>query len=636
MKRWLALAALAAAVPGHAGDRAGARASLASGVEYFFAGNMRAARIEALNAVKADRDWGLANAFLARTQVALGDGAGAEASLDRAAKAGFAEVRLGHLRAHAALIEGDARRALALSAVDTASPRTSGYAARVAASALVALGDVEGAARAYDAAAGSDPNSSLLWTDIGRFRLSRGDVAGAGAAAERAAALNPNNIEALILSGQIVRGQYGPVASLVWFDRALEIDSASLPALGEAAATLGDIGRYGAMLTRTRRMLAIEPDNPQALYLQAVMAARAGQYPLARSLVYRTRERMAGVPGMRLLQGVLALAAGSAEQAAKHLEPLAWTQRTNLVARRLHGLALLRAGENEKAFHRFAVIGDRADADSYTLLSIARMQEEIGNARGAALLRDRAARGDAVRPPVFDLTGAFRLDEAAAGDAVNADVAVPRIARLVGEGQAGEALGLARAIAARNRGSAAAQMLLGDVLDATGDLVGAARAYRAAANIEFSQNVALRLASALGRAGRRDAALLVLQTFLAQNPRNLPAQLLAADHLLAAGRWREAATIFESLRQRIGNRDATLLAGLGWAYANGGSPARGGRFLDAAYALAPGNPLIAGATGWARYESGRDKEGGRALIVKAARIAPDNPQIRDWLAESIS
>ncbi len=632
MKRWLAIAALLA-VPGHAADRSSARDALTSAVEYFRAGNIRAARIEALNAVKADRGWGLANAFLARTQVALGDGAGAEASLDRAVAGGYPDARLGHLRAHAALIQGDPRRALAFAAMPSPSPISDGYAARVGASALLALGDTEGAARAYDQAVSITPNSSLLWTDIGRFKLARGDVSGAGAAAERAAALNPVNIEALILSGQIVRGKYGLVASLPWFDRALDIDANSLPALGEAAATLGDIGRHGEMLNRTRRMLAVDPDNARALYLQAVMAARAGQYDLARSLSYRIGDRMTSVPGMRLLQGVLALEAGNAEQAKKHLEPLAWSQRTNLVARRLYGLALLRAGENEQAFFRLAPLGDRADADSYTLLTLARMQEGIGNYAGAGLLRDRAARGGG-RPPPFDLLGAFRLDQPAAGDDANADVAVPRIAQLVASGQLGGAAAQARDIAARNAGSAAAQLLLGDVLDASGDLEGAARAYRAAANIEFSQNAALRLISVLGRGGRSDAAVLVLQNFLDQNPRNMPGQRLAADRLLAVGRWGEAARLLESLRQRTGNRDATLLGSLGWAYAKGGSPARGGRFLDAAYALTPADPRIAGAAGWARWESGRDKPGGRALIVKAARIAPDDPLVRDWLVKS--
>jgi len=355
---------------------------------------------------------------------------------------------------------------------------------------------------------------------------------------------------------------------------------------------------------------------------------------LARSLVYRTGERMANVPGMRLLQGVLALEAGSPTQAMKHLEPLAWAQRTNLTAQRLYGLALLRAGDRDRAFQRLAPIGDRLDADAYTMLTLAQMQESNGNRAGAGLLRDRAARTALTRPPPFDLTGAFRPAVAAAGDATNADIAIPRIAALITSGQSAAAIVQARDIATRNRGSATAQLLLGDVLDISGDVGGAARAYRAAANIEFSQNAALGLASALARSGGRDAALVVLQTFLAQNPRNLPAQLLAADYLLGAKRWSEAATILQSLRHRIGNRDATLLAALGWAYVNGSSPAKGGRYLDGAYALAPGNATIAGAAGWARWQSNRDKTGGRALIVKAARIAPENPQVRDWLARS--
>ncbi len=626
----LLMAAFAPA-PALAADRQSAREALGESASYFFGGNMRAARIEAMNAVKADPQWGLARAMLARTQIALGDGAGAEAELNRAVKAGLPIAQLTHLGAHAALMQGDTPRALVLARRAVASPVSAAYARRIEAAALAATGDLDAAARSYDAAVVANPGSSMLWTDVARFRLRQGDVGGAVASAARAVTLGPANSEALILSGQLVRGQYGLIASLEWFDRALRVDPNNLVALGELAATQGDAGRYGEMLRLTRRMLAIDPVNPRALYLQAVMAARASHYEVARAIVYRIGDRMNDVPGMQLLKGVLALEAGAWEQAKLALEPLQWNQRSNLVARRLYGLALFRAGETKEAFFRLAPLGDRADADSYTLLTLAGLQDSIGNVAGGGRVRDRAATSGRVIAPPFDLYGAFRPDVAASGRDDNADVAIPKIAALLSGGGAAAALPLAQDVAQRNPGAAGAQMLLGDVLEANRDVAGAAEAYRRAANIEFGENVALRLVSALQRSGQGGSALGVLNLFLAQNPRNLPATLLAANVQLQAGKWDDAIVTINSVRLRIGNRDPVMLTGLGWAWYKKGDVERALRYSDAALRMAPANPVVAGTNGWMRVESGHDRQGGRALLIKAAKIAPDNAQLRQWL-----
>src|SRR3546814_13277866 len=59
-------------------------------------------------------------------------------------------------------------------------------------------------------------------------------------------------------------------------------------ALIEDAATLGDLGRMRAMLAVTRRAIAADPAHPRAYYLQAVLAARAGRFDLARVLLPKT------------------------------------------------------------------------------------------------------------------------------------------------------------------------------------------------------------------------------------------------------------------------------------------------------------------------------------------------------------
>ncbi len=114
-----ALASLAGALPARA-DTADARTRLAQALGQFQAGHWTAARDRALAATEADPDWGFAQAILARTQLALGDGAAAEGSLDRAIRAGFDPRRAHQLRAHARLLQGDAAGAVA--EADRAAP----------------------------------------------------------------------------------------------------------------------------------------------------------------------------------------------------------------------------------------------------------------------------------------------------------------------------------------------------------------------------------------------------------------------------------------------------------------------------------------------------------------------------------
>lgn len=612
-------------------ERADAREALGAGTRSFFAGDVRAARIELLNATKADPGWALPHALQARVYLALGDGKAAEAELGRAVASGMSADRLSHLFAEAHLLQGQPEKALAEAALPLASPVSRAYATRIAGRAAMALGDFEGAARAFDAALAATPRSAALWADIGRFRLVSGNVGGAVAATQAALQINPRNLEAMMLMGQLVRGQYGLLAAIPWYDKVLEIDPNNLTALGEAAATLGDAGRAGEMLALTRRMLEIDPGNARAYYLQAAMAARAGNAELARSLVYRVGGRMDDVPGMMLLQAVLEMTGGSAEQAALKLERIVRMQPGNLTARRLWGAALWQAGDNVGAISALEPLARRGDADSYSLTLIGRALEAAGNREAAAGFLDRAAqpyRGD---PGMFDLP-----DPVHPTGPDGADVVIPRIARAVAAGQAASALGDAERLRNANSGAPAAHLAVGDVLMVLGRPADAAEAYRAAANIVFNEATAMRLVAALQKGGRADAAIRVLDLYLSQNPRSVPALALAGDHFLAAGDWARAIDTLEKLRYRIGNRDAALLASLAWASFNAGDPERATAYAQSAYSTAPRNPAIANATGWILFKTGTDRAQGLALLRKAVGIAPDKPGLRFQFAQALA
>ncbi|MEK6638263.1 MAG: tetratricopeptide repeat protein [Pseudomonadota bacterium] len=629
-----ALLTLIFSTSAHAADRASARQAIVAGIEQFYAGKPQAARIELLNAIKADGEWGLAHAFQGRIYLTLGDGVAAESELRRAIDLGVPEPQIQHLMLDAWLLQKNYNGVLNAPELREIFPVSAGYTARIRANAAIARGDFSGAAQYFDRAILLAPKSAQLWTDIGNFRMLSGNVGGAIEAANRAIGHNPLNIDAMMLMGRLVRDQYGLIAAIPWFDRVLTLDPGNITAMVQAAATLGEAGRATDMLAMTRRIQAIEPANPDARYLQAVLAARAGKPDLARALLYRTDEKMDGVPGVKLLKAVLDLSTGNSEQAISQLDDIVKAQPENLKARRLLGTAMWHAGDSRSAIAVLEPVAKRDDADSYTLSVIGRAYEDLGDRKAAAAFLDRAALPVRGEPVPFDMTSDLaRMAMVSSGNPDNADVAIPRITALIRSGQIAQALRSAERLRDLNPGVPAAHVLVGDAMIALGRTEDGVKAYEIAASIRFSEPIALRLIDAKRRSGDNGGAVRVLDLFLSQNPRNVAALLLASDYFMETGQWDVAIATLDSLRERLGNRDATILNKLAWAWFGQGNNERALTYAGAAYSIAISNPALASSYGWMLYKSGKDKPKGIALLKKSVAIAPNAPMLRFQLAQ---
>src|SRR3546814_12523276 len=98
------------------------------GIAALEAGQPRTARVEFMNAIKADPDNGAARVMQARTYLALGDGIAAAAEIERARPLSIPASETNHLMAHALVLQDEHDRALAERA--TFSPAHASYAAR--------------------------------------------------------------------------------------------------------------------------------------------------------------------------------------------------------------------------------------------------------------------------------------------------------------------------------------------------------------------------------------------------------------------------------------------------------------------------------------------------------------------------
>ncbi len=608
-----------------------ARGALVDSLATLRAGNYSAARTNAQAAIGADPRLAIAHAVLARAYLELGDGLAAEAELARARDMGLPADRLHQLQAHARLLQGDADGAIAETA--KAPPRYAGYAVRIRARAFAVQGKTAAAQTALRALLETNPDDAAAWTDLGRVRLNAGDVGGATQAAARAAALAPGEPAALTLQGEVVRSRYGLVAALPWFEQALARDAYYHPALIQYAATLGDAGRNEEMLAATRRALEARPGSPEALYLQAVLAVRAGNTDLARALLQHTGRAIDGMPAALLLGGGLDYAAGKFEQAAATWRQLVTAQPMNVAARRLLGAALLRSGDPRAALETLRPIGLRPDADGYALGLIARGFEAIGDAGFSSQYLDRAGAGAGGAASVFattEMVGTLQADANTAADDPTYAIGVVR--GLVGSGDTAGAIARARSLVAATPGAPAAQLALGDALAIANRYPEAASAYAAAADLAFDEPTMLRLVDALGRTGRARDASSALALYLAQNPQSLTGQRMLGHLQVAAADWAPAIDTLEGVRRRIGNRDVAVLTDLSRAYAGDNDDEVALRYAKAAYALAPMNAGAADAYGVALAANG-DVAGARQLLVKATRLAPGNAAISGHLKQ---
>lgn len=605
------------------------------GVAAFEAGDVRTARVELMNGLQADPNDRAARVMHARVQLALGDGVAAESELMRARQSGVPAAETRHLLAHARLLQGNAQGALA-ETLDV-PPRHQAYASRIRGRAYVALGDSASAAAEFNHALRLAPNDSQIWTDIGRFRRSSGDLGGAIEAADRAVAARADNVEALVLRGELTRGQYGLAAALPWFDRALAVDAANVPALLERATTYAELGRMTEMLADAREAHRLTGGHPTAYYLQAVLAARARNYELARALLNRTRGSVAETPAGLLLASAIDFGSGNVEQAAGRLTQLVARQPGNRKARRLLAAAQFRMDDPARAAETLRPIVDRPDADAYSLSLMGRALARLGDGVGASFYLARAA-----QPRPAALTAIEPLDEGAFARLLreaeerpnDGPLQVRLVSALLARGQGGEALARARRLQADNPGAPEAHMLVGDALGTSGDFAGAAENYRRAANIAFSEPVALRLIEALQRSGQGEAAGNVLEIFVRQNPRNVPGLVLLASRRMQQEEWEQAIIIYEGLRSRLGNNDATILNNLAWAYSEVGEFDRAVPLARRAWSLDRDNPATADTLGWILYKSGTDRLRGLALLERAARGAPSDEAIRRRLEQA--
>lgn len=545
----------------------------------------------------------------AKQDLQRGDGIAAEVRLKLALDQGADRAAVAAYMGEALLAQGKTDKAREWLAPGEFLPESAAVGFRTLARLERQSGNLRAAGAAFDRAISLSPDDASMWVEIGRLRYSGGEHLLAIDAATHALELEPENVRALEFRGQLVRDSYGLAAALPWFETALTYAPDDVSLLLEFAATLGDLGQNRQMLTLTRRVLELSPGNPKAYYLQAVMAARAGNYGLARSLLKKVDGRLGNLAGVILLEGITETALGNYTLAIEALDPLAKRQPGNDRVRNLAARALFLAGEYKYLVTRYAQQALRPDASPYLQTLIGRALEYLDRRDEAGRYLDLASQ--AQRQAIYPLPD------------------TTEIGALLADGRAQEAVYRAETALAADNGFYQNLVLAGDVQLVLGRPQAAIERYDRAARIRMPESLMLRRFQAFVMAQDMRQASDLVDGYLVHNPTSRAALRLAALMSVHTGDWQRARGLLEFLRGSGGQRDVQLLSDLALTQIRTGDPAAAEVSAQAAYRLQRANPVAAQALGLSLAAGEKRPDAAKALLDKARTMMGDNPLLTE-------
>ncbi len=546
--------------------------------------------------------------------LARGDGVAAEMAGKRALDQGATRPEIAALVGEGELLQGDLDDARQWLGEAEFSPGTRARGLHALARLEVSEQNYAAAIEVYERRLAEGDATAQLWVDIGRMRYRIGDHQLALQAAERAIEIDGAEPRALEFLAQLTRDAEGLRASLPLFGRALEGAPTDAGLMQQYAATLGDAGDHTRMLAVVRGLLEQDGDAKFGHFLQAVLAARAGQDDLARQLWWRTEGEFDETAVGLTITGVLEYRSGNPAVATEKFGELLRLQPFNDTALLLYARALVANGEANVALPLLEPHAQRPDASPYLLVLAARAHEQLGERDRAGQYLDRAARlaraSDSPLPAFLLRDGSGRIEDP--------DNPVLQMRQMLSEGRTGEARTMVAGFLGQFAGSADLQVVAGDVELLAGDMAAALGHYRQAGRVRSDWPLVRRMVAALTSQGSAPEARALLAAHLAGNPRQQQAAALLGRMQRDAGNpARATALLRHAAALGSGPRDPILLADLAEMEALIGNQDRALATAAAAHAMQRGNRRVAQVLGRVSAMAG-DGAGSAVLLAKAA------------------
>ena len=293
--------------------------------------------------------------MLARTQLWLGDGVGAQATLERLDDAGARPSDYRALLGEAYVLQGEYESALAIGEDLGDAPGL-----RLAALAHIGLGNDEEARSTFERGARASGDRSRLLADFARFEHMAGNMVRGVELADLAREADPQGLDPLLANAMIAQDTGNPGKALDFFETAHEHWPESHEALLGRIGALGDMGRLAEAGDLVEQAARTMPGNPDVTYLQARLAADAGDWQEVRALL-QPLENSAD-PRAQVLYAEAMLELDMPEQALPRLARLVRQLPELPQARRMLARTQLTLGEAAAALATIRPLSDSVEA----------------------------------------------------------------------------------------------------------------------------------------------------------------------------------------------------------------------------------------------------------------------------------
>ncbi|EJL26136.1 tetratricopeptide repeat protein [Novosphingobium sp. AP12] len=381
----LRLALPLAALLALAGCGESPEALLARARESFAAENYQKARLELSEALRERPSDRAMLALLIDTHLRLGDPDGAEGAVRRLERVGGAAP--GRIKAEIALLQGDAKAALALLGKDSS---VDGW--RVRAESLVALGRPDSARDAFEKgmAAGG---GARLGAAYGRLLLLNDDLQRAASLLKRMEAMAPGSYEALVMAGDLATAQGNDDAAITAYRHAIQVFPRRTAPMLALANQYDALGRVEEAVKLVEQAGKIAPTDPEVEELRFQLLSEQGEWEKIRRELQTRESDLAAGSALSMTYGEALLRLGHARQALVIFRRAALVSPGNRYARLMLGEAHLAAGDAQRAWATLAPLAETTLARPEVL----ERAEQAASAIGAPEASELRARLDPVR-----------------------------------------------------------------------------------------------------------------------------------------------------------------------------------------------------------------------------------------------
>jgi putative PEP-CTERM system TPR-repeat lipoprotein len=368
------------------GDKEASEEYFRDAMKYLKDGDANAAVIQLKNALQKDGNHVGARKLLGEIYLRVGNGPAAEKELKAARSRGVDNKEIQILIARAYVLQGKFESVLKELEDDVADAALRADVLHVRGRAFLGLGMQEDALASFGEAEKLQPTDIRPMVGLAKVLISMGKLKEAEQKADAALAVDGSSVEALVLKGELSRLKQDLPGALAAFDKAIEANRTSIPALLGRAAALIDLNRDEEAQADIATVYSRVPKQPLAGYLSALVLAKKKDFAGAQEVLQQSAPMLDNHMPSVFLSGAIHYALNQLEQAADLLARYVATVPGNERARKLLGATLVRKKDMASAIDVLRPLLDSGKADAQVLALLGGAYMRTGKfAEGAEL-----------------------------------------------------------------------------------------------------------------------------------------------------------------------------------------------------------------------------------------------------------